>query len=260
MGLSTYLSTRSWEMISIILSILRLIATAGIFLFHILGIYNLNNKYIDFISILIFCFLSGFLGAKVDVQPHKWIVKRFFSIMIPYWLIIIPVVIINRIIHYKNTTIFMDLITIAGGNLFLKNPVYVIAWYITFVLLLYLFLYIKSISRLPEIFIWPIGYYIIGYFFNKDWYFISFAFGYLLSRNISYPIKSIRFETRIGLILFDIQKHCYSFFLVHGGIILFLYHILKMSMLNSIIWGILLSSFFVFFGRKNKQSYNYQID
>ena len=78
------------EFISIILSSVRFLATGGIFLFHVLGIANLNNNYLDFISILIFCFLSGFFGTKVNLHPHKWIIRRFFSIMILYWLVIIP--------------------------------------------------------------------------------------------------------------------------------------------------------------------------
>ncbi len=234
------------EFISIILSSVRFLATGGIFVFHVLGMANLNNNYLDFISILIFCFLSGFFGTKVNLHPHKWIIRRFFSIMIPYWLVIIPVLIINKIIHYKNTTIFMDIITIAGGNMFLNNPVYVIAWYITFVLILYFFIYLQSIVPLPKVVSWSIGYIIIGYILHKKFYFMSFALGFYLAKFIFDTYNVQQFKTKLGLFLFKLQKYCYPFFLVHGGILVFFNYELKLSLLNFIIWGFIVSSFFAF--------------
>ena len=129
---------------SISISSLRICATAGIFLFHILGLYGFNQHHIDFYSILVFCFISGYLINKLGKNAFKWFTKRAFKILIPYWIVIIPALIINRIISYKDTTVIEDFITVLGGNMFLDKKVYVIAWYITFVLLLYGFNYFLS--------------------------------------------------------------------------------------------------------------------
>ncbi len=120
-------------MISITISVLRIFATSGIFIFHLLGLYDKNNKGIDYLSILIFCLLTGYLSYGIKSNPYNWLKKRFLSILIPYWIVIVPALIINRIICYKNTSILSDVITLLGGNLFLETKVYVIAWYITFV-------------------------------------------------------------------------------------------------------------------------------
>ena len=93
------------------LSIARILATIGIFIFHIFGLLGIDNRGIDFVSILIFSFLSGYFYFGVQDQPLRWFYKKIFSILIPYWFIIVPVVFINRIVQYKATTVLMDFVT-----------------------------------------------------------------------------------------------------------------------------------------------------
>ncbi len=64
--------------------------------------------------------------------------------MVPYWLVIFSVIIANYVFQYKTVSIVSQIVTILGGNLFLMNSLYVIAWYVTFVLLLYCYVFVES--------------------------------------------------------------------------------------------------------------------
>lgn len=230
---------------SISISSLRICATAGIFLFHILGLYGFNQHHIDFYSILVFCFISGYLINKLGKNAFKWFTKRAFKILIPYWIVIIPALIINRIISYKDTTVIEDFITVLGGNMFLDKKVYVIAWYITFVLLLYGFNYFLSFFNgfiLTSI-AWLIGLMIFSLVLNKFYYFVSFGTEFFISKLIIPPEKSEYKKNIYTRALYQLQKYCYSFFLIHGGILIFLYHILKLDFIESFLIGFLLSIF-----------------
>jgi len=230
---------------SSLISSLRILATAGIFLFHILGLYGFNNQKIDFFSIIIFCFLSGYLSCEVGHKPSQWLMKRSFKILMPYWMVIIPALLINRIVSYKDTTVIEDFITLLGGNMFLDKKVYVIAWYITFVLLLYGFIYFQSFFN--GIFLksiaWIIGLFVFAFAFNKLYYFISFGAGFFLSKIITPPDKSEYKIFFLSRVLYDVQKYCYCFFLIHGGVLIFLFHILKFNFVYSFFIGSLLSMF-----------------
>lgn len=230
---------------SILISSLRIVATAGIFLFHILGLYGFNNLKIDFFSIIIFCFISGYLSCEVGHNPSQWLIKRTFKILAPYWIVIIPALLINRMISYKDTTVIGDFITILGGNMFLDKKVYVIAWYITFVLLLYGFIYFQSFFN--GIFLksiaWIIGLFVFAFAFNKIYYFISFGGGFFLSKIITPPDKSEHKIFFFSRVLYNVQKYCYCFFLIHGGVLIFLFNILKFNFVCSLLIGSSLSMF-----------------
>lgn len=225
------------------ISSLRICATGGIFIFHILGLYEFNNHRIDFISILVFCFLSGYLSCEVGQNPTQWLIQRVYKILLPYWIVIIPVLLINRIISYKDTSIIGDVITILGGNMFLDKKVYVIAWYITFVLLLYIFIYFQSFFKgiVLTTIAWIIGLFVFTAILDKLYYFVSFGIGFFISKLIIPPNKIDYKKFIFSQILYVLQKYCYSFFLIHGGVLLFLFHILKLDFVHSFLIGFLLS-------------------
>lgn len=231
------------QIISIIISILRTTATIGIFVFHILGLYGLPNKKIDFISILIFCFISGYLIKGVKKTPAKWLKKRFLSILIPYWFVIIPALTINFMTGYKKIGLEEYVITLIGGNLFIENPVYVIAWYITFILLLYMFtfaMFYRS-NCCIKVLVFFLGSWFFGIFLRMPHYFLIFCLGILL--NMLFPMnidssRSISFNRKI----FAIQKYCYPFFLIHGGVLLFFHTILESNFYVSVVFGLIFST------------------
>lgn len=204
-------------------SIARVLATAAIFLFHFQGHFGYNRYNLDFYAILTFCFLSGYL-AKINKETrYKWFITRYFGIMIPYWLVIIPVILVNEVIGYKEVSYFEYLATIAGGNMFLKNPIYVIAWYITFILILYTYAFIESFFRSY----WRIAYIAISlliftFILGKIYYFIAFVIGIRLSEWFpeAVSVNPTPLMRMISLWMFICQKYCYSFFLIHGGLML----------------------------------------
>ena len=230
-------------MISITISGLRIFATSGIFIFHLLGLYDKNNKGIDYISILIFCLLTGYLSYRIKPGSYVWLKKRFLSILIPYWIVIVPALIINRIVCYKNTSILSDFITLLGGNMFLKTKVYVIAWYITFVLLLYCFIFFQSFftNYFLKALAWLAGFLVFSMILNQSHYFISFGLGFFLASFLPPADKNQTKRTTLSNFIVILQDHCYSFFLIHGGVLIFLYNICKINFSSSFLFGFGLS-------------------
>jgi len=228
---------------SIAISGLRIFATAGIFIFHLLGLYGKDNQGIDYISILIFCFLTGYLSSGIKSGTYEWLKKRFLSILLPYWIVIVPALIMNRIVCYKNTTILSDFITLLGGNMFLQTKVYVIAWYVTFVLLLYCFVFFQSFfdHYFLKTLAWLAGFLVFYLMFDKSHYFISFGLGFFLASFLPPADKNLTKSNNLVKFLFILQGHCYGFFLIHGGVLIFLYNICKINFSSSFLFGMGLS-------------------
>ncbi len=228
-------------------SIARLLATFGIFIFHFQGLYGYSRYKLDFYAILIFCFLSGYL-ARIDKKArYKWLITRYFGIMVPYWLVIIPVFLANEIVEYKHISFFEYIVSFAGGNMFLHNPLYVIAWYVTFVLLLYLYVFIESFFRsYPLVVCMAVSFFIFSYFFGEGYYFVAFVIGLRLSG--WYPAKDRVQDSlmyNISSWMFVCQRYCYSFFLIHGASILFFVKVVNSpsttTFINSLFLSIVLS-------------------
>ena len=100
-------------------------------------------------------------------------------------MVIIPVVLMNHIVQYKETTLMMDLISILCGNLFIDNPIYVVAWYITFISLIYLFLFSQFLvkSNLARVLVWISGFMYFSVYVN-------FQFKYPRAEKILFFIDS----------------------------------------------------------------------
>ena len=229
---------------SILISSLRIFAVMGIFLFHTLSLYKLENYNIDFYSILIFCFLSGYLSSNIDkLNRISWLKKRFLSIMVSYWIVIIPALLLNRLFGYKKTLLFGDLVTLLGGNMFLHTKVYVEAWYITFILLLYLFIYFQSFAKMPVLkgICWLFGFLLFTYCFKKSYYFLAFTIGFYFSQFVSPPLKAESGQHFLSELLFKIQGYGYDFFLLHGGILVFFSVVLKLGMIETFAIGMLVT-------------------
>lgn len=227
-------------------------ATFGIFVFHFRGLERLQTYKIDFFSILAFCFITGYFSNSVDQSPYRWIITRILSILVPYWIVIIPVLIINKIIVYKRTSIFEDLITFFGGNLFLNDPVYVIGWYITFILIVYFFIFSLSIidNYIHKLILHIFWFVIFFIFLEKEYYYLSVLIGIFSQQNYNFNIKNINIYNVFLKFIFYLSSGCYSFFLVHGGILLFLVNYFKVKgsfLFISSLLLTLLSSFFVKF-------------
>ena len=200
----------------------------------------------DFYAILIFCFLSGFFISITKGTRSKWIIKRYFGIMIPYWLVIFPVIIANQVFQYKTgLSLTLYIVTAFGGNLFLNKPLYIIAWYISFILMLYAYAFIESFfTAYGKILLIAIGLLLFFVLLGKGGYFLSFIMGLYLSKRcfVSWPEVNGSLMQKTASVLFVVQKYCYSFFLIHGAILLFFFKITNVSKLGIFSFSIVISS------------------
>ncbi len=158
-------------------------------------------------------------------SPHKWLLRRVVGILVPYWVVIVPVLCANYLYKYKPALPWEYVAIFLGGSMFLDNPVYVISWFITLILFLYLTVYLSAVLG---------GYYrvlpyfacfaVLHYCFRMDdVLFLSFVAGYAV--RITFPTRLDSVANRwcwhapVASALFGIQSFCYSFFLVHGAVL-----------------------------------------
>lgn len=215
------------------ISVLRIIATILIFIFHFQGLYGFQNKNIDLIGISLFCLISGFLAYPINSPTGTWFKKKYIQTMVPYWLIIIFVIIINYYVGYKHKQIYELVIIFFAGGMFVEKPLYVIAWYITFILSLYgMFalwssgknIYMKSFYLILSIAIYIL---IIKHPYQ---YALSFISGIILKKiSLQKKTNSKKIQSNFNKILFLVQNRCYSFFLIHGGVLLFFVKVVPLS-------------------------------
>ena len=213
--------------IELIPSLARISATFGIFLFHYRGMSNLQTYHIDFYSLLVFSFLSGYLVNNAKQKPLYWLSNRLLNILIPYWLVMAGVFLTNSFVNYKPITFTKVIVAFLGGNLFIQDPLYVITWYITFVLLLYMYIFLELSINKKNWYLLLIG---GGCFFSfviaAQYYFFSSYIGLRLGQKFrNRPTFSHKINTLTRIVCFEVQKYCYCFFLVHGGVLLFCFHL-----------------------------------
>jgi hypothetical protein len=202
-------------------SVARIAATFAIFLFHYLGLLGLNQHRLSMYALDTFLFLTGYLAQHRHTSRLRWAAKRYFSVMIPYWLIIGPALVANWVAHYKPITPGAVAVTLMGGNLFLANPVYVITWYVTFVLLLYGYLLVDScFSGVSRLVVTAAGYVVFDVWLDRAEYFIPFILGMYIGGLV--PPRPVAARSLVGRraarALFTMQRLCYPFFLAHGGL------------------------------------------
>ena len=130
---------------------------------------------------------------------------------------------VNTYVGYKTVTVSNIIVAYLGGNLFVQDPLYVISWYITFVLFLYLYVFVDSlVGRKGQYLLTAIGFLFFSFITHTMFYFVSFYIGLRLHKlNIK---KFLLYDDSIiNRSLFLIQKYCYSFFLLHGGVLHFIF-------------------------------------
>ncbi|WP_028571765.1 acyltransferase family protein [Desulfonatronum lacustre] len=209
----------------LVASILRIFATILIFVFHYRGLSKLPNDIpIDKIGITTFLLLSGYFSFQPNIPPASWLIKRIKQIMIPYWSVISIVLLVNEIVGYKTTDFFTAIIIFFGGSLFVKDPVYVISWFITYILILYicLFIYLLIDNIFLKLVFIVFSAICLNFAGIKNYlYFFSFYAGYFVHAffKLNFNGTSNKLLNKINYILYQIQGHSYSFFLLHGAIL-----------------------------------------
>jgi hypothetical protein len=224
-------------------SIARIVATLAIFVFHYLGLLGLYQHRLSVWALLTFSFLSGYLAQSRGTARLPWAARRYFSVMIPHWLVIGPVLLANEIFQYKQISPLTALVTFFGGNLFLDNPLYVITWYVTFVLLLYGYLLLDSFATGWQRVVLTVAGFLFFAHFGYAEYFLAFSVGLYLSAwappRLNLSRSAWMRSTAVGL--FEAQQLCYPFFLVHGGVQLGMVKLTGLSPAPLFVTSLLLS-------------------
>lgn len=228
------------------ISFLRVAATLLIFIYHLQGVYEDPQYSLDTIALVVFMFISGCLinggSAKLSLQ---WLVRRFLRILVPYWLIMPFVVAANEIYNYKKVLIGEYVISFLIGGFFLKNSIYAISWFITFILMCYVFAYIiydkeKLIQIIASVL------FCVSFFFHFKWviiFAVFFIIGFFCRKIILKNKKKAM--THVGVyykILHTVQSNTYYFFLLHAGVIQFCHKILALKKIECFIVSLFLTS------------------
>lgn len=231
-------------------STLRIAATLFIFIYHFMGLYGFDKRSgLDVIAISIFCFISGLLAYPPKAPAVDWIKKKYLQIMIPYWTVVTIVIIVNFIVGYKQKQIYELILLFFSGGMFIHKPLFVISWYVTFILCLYLMLLLCTYSKniYVKFFFFAVSACLYIFVIKQPYiYAISFIVGCIIRGNNSIVHRKILKSSNsfIGNIMFFIQNRCYSFFLIHGGVLLFLLKLTPLSPFNAFAVSFLLTSLF----------------
>ncbi len=169
-------------------SLVRIGAMLWIFTYHFLVMLDIARSpfFRSIYAIMVFCFLSGYFSTNIQTAPHKWILKRYFRIMVPYWIVMVIMVIANYFVQYKQTTIAEIFIILSGGSLFVTDPLYIISWFITLILLLYATVYVYAL--IPSRFKWmflALALYLSSLKPYASIYFVSFFLGFFFRKNLA---------------------------------------------------------------------------
>lgn len=242
------------ELASAVNSVLRITATLIIYLFHCHGLYGRGDSRPLFYAFAFFLFLSGYYAMVRRENAVRWIKRRLRRIYIPYWLVIGVVVVSNWIVQYKPAGLKELFFLLIGGNLFIEDKLYVIAWFISVIIFLYfcvfLLVYFRSITL--RFLLAAVLVYILSHYRIPTYFYIAFTIGwslhYLLLRSglsraaPPLPLGVARVLHRVYKPLLTVQNYSYEFFLVHGGVLLLFNKLLKAPYGETLYAGIIVTA------------------
>ena len=128
---------------NLVIQITRVIAMFMIIICHV--VQEFDNKYLKMtgqffnVGVFIFIFISGYLyGTKKIEKPKKWLISRFFRIMIPVYIFMIFIfglqIFVNRNFELKYVFIYLfDVQFIFGGVLGAQH-----LWFLTVIMICYI--------------------------------------------------------------------------------------------------------------------------
>ncbi|WP_148266951.1 acyltransferase family protein [Pseudodesulfovibrio mercurii] len=238
------------DLASAVNSVLRITATLIIYLFHCHGLYGRGDSRPLFYAFAFFLFLSGYYAMVRRENAVRWIRRRLRRIYIPYWLVITVVVLSNWAVQYKPVGVKELFFLLIGGNLFIEDKLYVIAWFISVIIFLYCCVFLMAYFRSMALrFLLAVALvYIMSHYRIPVYFYVAFTIGwslhYLLLRSgLSRAVLPLspgaaRTLQRVYGPLLTVQNFSYEFFLVHGGVLLLFNKLLKASYGEALYAGI----------------------
>lgn len=127
-------------------SLLRWIACFMIFFHHYLKSIGIISSYgfSPITAIGTFCCLAGVFANSRSNTSLTWLQKKFFRIMVPAWIISLPMLGLNMLIQAKAKSIGSVIMEIAGLQFFVI-PLFEAMWFVTFILGLYVAVYLSGL-------------------------------------------------------------------------------------------------------------------
>jgi len=242
-------------------SLLRLTACALIFIYHFLVLQDQPSYGLGSYGLYIFFFLAGWFAVYGTKAPWTWLKGRLRRILVPYWPVIAVVLIANRIVGYKETTLLKDAMTFAGLSFFVRDPVYVISWFITFLMMLDLSFFVFRVLEKNSL---RVVYLVVLLAAAHVWvplqiravelFYIGAGLGYLKKVTDTVFPKNSDLEKRclspffqqVNQALFRVQNYTYSFFLIHGAVLILVIKGLKISGVSALGLALFLSIAFAY--------------
>lgn len=221
------------DFVSLVNSVMRILATMIIYKFHCEMQYDTSSKHHLFIAFSFFLFISGYYSTIVNKSPVVWIVDRLKRIYIPYWVVIAGVVVVNLFADYKEVGYKELFFLLIGGNLFVEHKLYVIAWFVSAIVIMYLCVFVMNYFRYISVrivILVSLVCLLMSYGMPID-FFIFFGLGYaihsiLIQSGLEFKYIFVndnvyKFYNTVAIPIRFIQDFSYEFFLVHGGVVLF---------------------------------------
>lgn len=233
-------------------SSLRICATIIVFLFHCNGLHAVpENSNLTF-AFSSFLFLSGYYCLNAQMEPSKWFFRRAIRIYYPYWITCVVVLAANVIFSYKPVTAVNVISLFAGANLFIDEPVYVIGWFVSCIVVFYIsvFLFYSFKNLLIKLIVIITGYSFLSDNGIPDYFFVFFFIGCIASTLVSrcrltLPLPNSLFYSlfsKLSSSFLAIQNYSYEFFLIHGAVILMFTKIIEASYIQTLAFGFLVSA------------------
>ena len=84
------------------ISIIRVLAMISIIIGHFLSMIGINHFQFGAIGVEIFLFISGWLYSEKRIEnSKKWLIQRWKRLIIPYWIVLFFLILLQFVNHYK---------------------------------------------------------------------------------------------------------------------------------------------------------------
>ncbi|WP_460032756.1 acyltransferase family protein [Megalodesulfovibrio paquesii] len=224
---------------------IRILATMYVFYFHWCGLHQKDPG--DWIELAFsaFMYLTGYYCLTTSTDIKGWLLRRLRRIYLPYVQVCLLVIVANAFFEYKQVGLWQIISMLAGFNFFIRDPLYVVTWFVSVVLAYYVGMYawhaaktvpgkclaaggtlgILTLAGLPLYFT---GAFLIGYAVHAT-----------LRRMVLLQVEMLpqgslsRMLQRSYPVVMWMQNLSYEFFLLHGGVLLFCIKILRLGFISS---------------------------
>ena len=241
-------------------TLLRWLACSMIFFHHYLkSIGQISNYGLSpIIAIGIFCLLAGAFSQSRINDTVGWLRKKIFRILVPAWIIGIPMLVLNMVVQAKPKGFFSVVMELIGLQFFV-TPLFEATWFVTLILGLYLAVFLSGLAKKGRLALlallclmlylvmntWGTLEYLLGG--KLAFWIIAFFMGYMLSNQTKNGLRAVdrwlnnRLAHRSYPPIPPIPDVTYYFYLVHPPVLYLLSRAAHFSPETCFFWGVFVS-------------------